>query len=92
MEVLGIDVGGSGIKGALVHMETGEMLTERFRIPTPESRRPEEMAEVVAQIVRHFDSKGPGGGGLPTVVKNGLCKSPGNLHESWLEVNIETIF
>ena len=61
MEVLGIDVGGSGIKGALVHMETGEMLTERFRIPTPNSRKPEAMAEVVAEIVRHFDYKGPVG-------------------------------
>lgn len=92
MEVLGIDVGGSGIKGALVHMETGEMLTERFRIPTPDGRKPEEMAEVVAQIVRHFDYKGPVGCGFPTVVRNGVCKSPGNLHESWLGVHIEHLF
>ena len=55
MEVLGIDIGGSGIKGALVNTETGDMLTERFRIPTPSSRKPEEMAEVVAQIVRHYN-------------------------------------
>ena len=48
MDVLGIDVGGSGIKGAMIHMETGEMLSPRYRIPTPESRKPDEMAEVVA--------------------------------------------
>ena len=73
-------------------METGEMLSERFRIPTPESRKPEEMAEVVAQIVDHFDYKGPVGCGFPTVVKKGICKSPGNLHKSWIGVNIEELF
>jgi len=92
MEVLGIDVGGSGIKGALVHMETGEMLSDRFRIPTPESRKPEEMAEVVAEIVSHFNYKGPVGCGFPTVVKKGVCKSPGNLHKSWQGVSIEKLF
>jgi len=92
MEVLGIDVGGSGIKGALVHMETGEMLTDRFRIPTPKSRKPEAMAEVVAEIVRHFDYKGPVGCGFPTLVKKGVCKSVGNLHQSWLDVNVEELF
>ena len=92
MEVLGIDVGGSGIKGALVHMETGEMMTERFRIPTPGSRKPEEMAEVIAEIVKHFDYKGPVGCGFPTVIKQGICKSHGNLHESWGGVNVEQLF
>ncbi len=85
-------MGGSGIKGALVHMETGEMLTDRFRIPTPEGRKPEDMAEVVAQIVKYFDYKGPVGCGFPSVVKKGVCKSPGNLHESWVGMNIEKLF
>lgn len=92
MEVLGIDVGGSGIKGALVHMETGEMLTERFRIPTPNSRKPAAMAKVVAEIVRHFDYKGPVGCGFPTLIKKGVCKSTGNLHGSWLDVHVEKLF
>ncbi|NNF18566.1 MAG: ROK family protein [Flavobacteriaceae bacterium] len=92
MEVLGIDIGGSGIKGALIDMKTGEMLTERHRIPTPKSRKPEAMAEVVAQIVNHFDYKGPVGCGFPTVIKNGVCKSHGNLHPSWDGVNVEALF
>ncbi|WP_445384360.1 polyphosphate--glucose phosphotransferase [Robiginitalea sp. IMCC44478] len=92
MEVLGIDVGGSGIKGALVHMETGEMLTERFRIPTPKSRKPEEMADVVAQIVKHFDYKGPVGCGFPSVIKKGVCKSKGNLHKSWVGKDVAKLF
>ena len=57
MEVLGIDVGGSGMKGGIVNIETGEMISERHRIPTPKSRKPEEMADVIAQIVKHFDTK-----------------------------------
>jgi len=92
MIVLGIDIGGSGIKGALVNSVTGEMLTERHRIPTPASRKPQEMAEVVAQIVTHFDHKGPVGVGFPTVIKHGICKSPGNLHKSWLGVNVKELF
>lgn len=92
MEVLGIDVGGSGMKGGIVNIETGEMVSERHRIPTPESRKPEEMAEVIAEIVKHFDYKGKVGCGFPTVIKKGVCKSPGNLDKSWLGVNIEELF
>ncbi len=91
MEVLGIDVGGSGIKGALVNSITGEMLTKRFRIPTPPSRKPAEMAAVIAEIVKHFDHKGPVGVGFPTVIKHGICKSPGNLHKSWMNCNVKEL-
>tara|TARA_R110002167_G_scaffold205954_5_gene409949 strand:+ start:406 stop:1149 length:744 start_codon:yes stop_codon:yes gene_type:complete len=92
MKVLGIDVGGSGIKGALVDAETGEMLTQRFRIPTPESRKPKAMSRVLAEIVKHFDHKGPIGVGFPTVIKHGICKSEGNLHKKWLGLNVAELF
>lgn len=92
MKVLGIDIGGSGMKGALIDSQTGEMITERFRIPTPESRKPKAMAKVVAKIVKHFDYKGPVGVGFPTVIKHGVCKSPGNLHKKWLGVNVKELF
>ncbi len=92
MEILGIDIGGTGIKGALVNAETGEMLTARHRIPTPNSRKPEEMAEVVKQLVDHFNYSGPVGCGFPTIVKNGVCISAGNLHPSWVGVNIDELF
>ncbi len=92
MEVLGIDVGGSGIKGALVNSVTGEMLTERYRIPTPKGRKPKDMAAVVAQIVKHFDYKGPVGVGFPTIIKHGICKSPGNLHKKWLGLDVKGLF
>ena len=92
MNLLGIDIGGSGIKGALVNAETGEMLTERFRVPTPASKRPKEMAGAIKQIVDHFDYEGPVGCGFPTIVKDGVCMSPGNLHKSWLGINIDEYF
>ena len=92
MKVLGIDIGGSGIKGALVDSVTGEKLTKRHRIVTPEGRKPKDMARVVAELVEHFDHKGPIGVGFPTVIKNGVCKSPGNLHKKWLGVNVQELF
>ncbi|MCL6265100.1 polyphosphate--glucose phosphotransferase [Flagellimonas myxillae] len=92
MEILGIDIGGSGIKGALVNAETGEMVSERHRIPTPEGRKPNDMAAVVRQIVDHFNYEGPVGCGFPTIVKNGVCTSAGNLHPSWVGVNIDELF
>ncbi len=92
MDVLGIDIGGTGMKGAIVDSESGEMLTKRFRIPTPTSRKPEKMAAVVKQIVEHFNHKGPVGVGFPTIIKHGVCKSPGNLHKSWMNVNVKELF
>jgi len=80
------------MKGALVNSLTGEMLTERFRIPTPESRKPQEMAEVVKKIVEHFNHKGPVGCGFPTIIRHGICKSKGNLHKSWVNVNVRELF
>jgi predicted NBD/HSP70 family sugar kinase len=53
--ILGIDIGGTGIKGAPVDLERGELAADRLRIPTPEGGRPDDVAEVVAQIVAHFE-------------------------------------
>lgn len=92
MEVLGIDIGGSGMKGAIVNSLTGELLTERFRIPTPPSRKPKAMAKVFKDIVKHFDYSGPIGCGFPALVKHGVCKTVGNLDESWKNVNIQDLF
>jgi polyphosphate glucokinase len=92
MIVLGIDIGGTGMKGALVNSITGEMTTKRFRIPTPTSRKPKAMAKVVKQIVDYFDYTGPVGCGFPTLIRHGVCKSQGNLHKSWMNVNVKELF
>ncbi|HRV54165.1 MAG: ROK family protein [Flavobacteriaceae bacterium] len=92
MEVLGIDIGGSGMKGAIVDTETGKLITERFRIPTPASRKPKDMAKVFKKIVEHFDYTGPIGCGFPSIIKHGVCKASGNLDKEWDHVNVEELF
>ncbi len=91
MEVLGIDIGGSGIKGAPVNLETGELTTERERIRTPNPSTPEAVAEVVAEVVRHFDWQGPVGCTFPAVIKRGLVQSAANVDKSWIGINGETL-
>jgi len=92
MAVLGIDIGGTGMKGALVDPITGELVSERFRVPTPQKRNPKSMAKAVGKIVSHFDYKGKVGVGFPTIIKNGVCLSSGNLHKSWKNQNVSEIF
>jgi polyphosphate glucokinase len=90
--ILGIDIGGSGIKGAPVNVKTGEMLTERHRIPTPQPSKPEAVAEVVAEIVKHFDWKGPIGCTFPSVVKDGVMYSAANVDKDWIGTNGQALF
>ncbi len=90
--VLGIDIGGSGVKGAIVNTKKGEMLTERFRIPTPELASPEAISEIVKQIVDHYKWEGPIGAGYPGVVQNGLVRTAANVDNSWINTNIEKLF
>jgi polyphosphate glucokinase len=92
MTIMGIDVGGSGIKGVPVNTDTGEFDGERFRLPTPDEAKPEDMAETVAEIVRHFDWKGPVGMGFPAVVRNGVVYTAANIHKSWIETDAAKMF
>ena len=92
MEVLGIDIGGSGIKGAIVETKTGEITQQRFRIETPQPATPEAMIETIAQIAAHFEWKGkPIGSGFPGVVQHGEIKTAANLDKSWIGKNAETL-
>ncbi|MCM5661561.1 polyphosphate--glucose phosphotransferase [Galbibacter mesophilus] len=92
MEILGIDVGASGMKGAIVDIDKGVLLTERFRIETPRPATPGAMAAVIKQIVDHFEWKGPVGCGFPTAIKNGITLTESNLHKKWIGVNAENLF
>ncbi|MCZ7552578.1 MAG: polyphosphate glucokinase [Anaerolineae bacterium UTCFX2] len=84
MEILGIDIGGSGIKGAPVETETGQMLAPRFRLPTPEAAKPEAMIEIINEIVQFFQWTKPIGCGFPGVVRNGVALSAVNLSNKWV--------
>ncbi len=92
MEVLGIDVGGSGIKGAPVDTQAGKLVAERLRIPTPERAEPQPVAKVVAEIARSFDWKGPIGIGFPAPIKNGIAMMAANVSPEWVGVNGDDVF
>lgn len=92
MEFLGIDVGGSGIKGAVVNIETGEILTERRRILTPQPATPEAVTNTVAELVRHFGWKGPVGCGFPAVIRGGGVYTASNISKRWLGANARDLF
>jgi polyphosphate glucokinase len=87
MEILGIDIGGSGIKGAPVNTDSGELLADRYRLPTPDSAKPDPMAATVAEIVQHFKWQGPVGCGFPAVVKEGVVYTAANVSKQWIGVN-----
>lgn len=92
MIVLGIDIGGTGIKGAPVDVETGVLAGERFRIPTPQPSLPNAVADVVGQIAEHFNYRGPAGVTFPAIVKNGVIFSAANVDESWIGTNGNQLF
>jgi len=87
MEILGIDVGGSGIKGAIVDTNKGELITERYRIPTPNPATPDAVIETIEAIIKNFDWQGPVGCGFPAAVKNEIVKTASNIDDSWIGVN-----
>lgn len=92
MQILGIDVGGSGIKGAPVDTETGTLLAERLRIKTPQKGEPEPVAEVVNQIAQFFNWKGPIGIGFPAPIKGGVTMMAANVSEKWVGTNADNLF
>ena len=92
MKILGIDVGGSGIKGAPVNITTGELLAERFRIKTPKGAEPQPVAEVVAEIADSFKWKGPIGIGFPAPIKAGVTLMAANVSEKWVGTNADELF
>ncbi|MGW8123047.1 polyphosphate--glucose phosphotransferase [Roseivirga echinicomitans] len=89
MQILGIDIGGTGIKGAIVDTLSGEMVTERYRIDTPQPATPKAMAKVVKRIKDHFEWNGLVGCAFPTVVINGKAIYSSNLDDSWVGVQID---
>lgn len=93
--VLGIDIGGSGIKGAPVDLETGDFAGERLRIDTPAKSTPENVADVVAQIVDHFADQigdAPIGLTVPAPVVHGHIPMIANLHKDWKGLEAEKFF
>ncbi|MBN1991287.1 MAG: ROK family protein [Anaerolineae bacterium] len=87
MKILGIDIGGSGIKGAPVDIKKAVLAAERHRIPTPQPSEPEAVTDVAAQIVKHFKWKGPIGCTFPSVIKDGVVYTAANVDQAWIGTN-----
>jgi polyphosphate glucokinase len=92
MQVLGIDVGGSGIKGAPVNTETGTLLADRLRFKTPKYAEPQPVADVVAEIAKSFSWKGPVGIGFPAPIKDGVAMMAANISPKWIGTNADHLF
>lgn len=92
MEVLGIDVGGSGVKGAIVDTQAGVLLTERHRIDTPQPATPEAVAHTIKALVDHFQWTGLTGCGFPATVTHGFARTAANIDDSFINTNVNELF
>jgi polyphosphate glucokinase len=90
---LGIDIGGTGIKGAPVDVEQGDLTADRFRLVTPKKHTPHEVVKVVLDVVKHFpDTEGPIGVTFPGVVIRGVVHTAANMDKSWIDLDADKLF
>ena len=92
MKVLGIDIGGSALKGAPVDTKTGKLLAEKHRIHTPGQLTPQETADAIARFAKHYDWKGPIGIGFPGVVHGSVIRTSANLHPDFIGLDAGALF
>ncbi len=89
---IGIDIGGTGIKGAVVDTENGQLLTERIKLDTPRGGKPDDVASVVSEIYQQLNETAPTGVCVPSVVKNGVTKSAANISHEWIDYQAKERF
>ena len=83
----GIDVGGSGVKGGIVDLDTGQLVGERFKLLTPQPATPDAVAKTIAEVVAHFGWDGPLGVTYPGVVTDGVVRTAANVDKAWIGTN-----
>lgn len=91
-EYIGIDVGGTGIKAAVVDTDNGKLQTDRLRIPTPRPSTPDGVADVIRQLVGQFDVPGTIGCCFPTVIVHGQARTASNMGEAWRGAQVDSLF
>lgn len=91
-KVLGVDVGATGIKGGIVDLNTGELLTERLKLLTPHPATPSAMAATFKELITMHKWEGPVGVGFPAIVKQGTALSAANISKEWIGTSIEQCF
>jgi polyphosphate glucokinase len=80
----GIDVGGSGVKGGIVDLDTGHLIGDRYKLPTPQPATPDALATTIAAVVKEFGWTKPLGVTYPGVVTNGVIRTAANVDKSWI--------
>jgi polyphosphate glucokinase len=88
MNTLGIDIGGSAVKGALVDTDSGELASERIRKVTRTILKPKEIVDLIIAIQQELKYSGPIGAGFPGIVRHGIIHSSANLHKAWIGENL----
>ncbi|WP_329159093.1 ROK family protein [Streptomyces anulatus] len=91
MEIFGVDIGGSGIKGAPVDLDRGDLARERHKVLTPHPATPKGVAGCVAEVVGHFDWTGPVGITFPGVVTDGVTRTAANVDKGWIDTDARTL-
>lgn len=89
---LGIDVGGTGVKGAIFDIDQGILISEKVKFATPEPKDPRAISSCVKKIVAELDWDGPIGIGFPAIVKKGVSASASNIHQDWINFPVEDFF
>jgi polyphosphate glucokinase len=92
MQAFGIDIGGTGIKGAPVDLTTGKLLSDRKKIATPRPATPEAVTEVVKEVTQSFGWTGVTGATFPGVVVNGTVRSAANVDKTWIGTDAKALF
>lgn len=92
MQILGIDIGGTGIKGAIVETDTGELLSERQRLLTPQPATPAAIAATLKELVDTLGFKGPVSCGFPSRIEKGIVRTAANIDKSWIDIPVEQLF
>jgi polyphosphate glucokinase len=87
----GVDVGGSGVKGGIVDLDTGQLIGERFKLPTPQPSTPDAVAKTVATVVKEFGWDGPLGVTYPGVVTGGIVRTAANVDKGWIGINAQEV-
>ncbi|MFC8245126.1 polyphosphate--glucose phosphotransferase [Streptomyces chartreusis] len=93
MQIFGLDIGGSGIKGAPVDLDRGDLAQERFKVLTPQPATPDGVADGVKQVVEHYGWMGPVGLTFPGVVTDGsTIRTAANVDKSWIDTDARALF
>lgn len=87
----GVDVGGSGVKGGIVDLDTGQLIGERFKLPTPQPSTPDSVAKTIVEVVEKFGWEGGLGVTYPGVVTDGIVQTAANVDKGWIGTNAQEV-